>query len=89
MLLRFQCKTCLNQIDKIIEKAEDIRGVIPCLSCGGFLERQLSGPSSNAVETVDTGFMTQSVEYDSTKNSYRKEASEKHYRDLFKKEDLK
>ena len=86
MLITYECRTCGNTIPKLILNPEDIRGVIPCLECGHFLERVIGGPSSNSIEKIDNGFMTQPVEYDSNRNVLRKEASEKFLKELHKEE---
>ncbi len=86
MLINYVCKTCDNQISKILVNPEDVRGVIPCMECGGFLERVIGGPSSNSVETIDNGFMPRTVEFDSNRNDLRKEASNRFLRELEEKE---
>lgn len=86
MLIQYVCKTCGNQIPKLILNPEDVKGVIPCGGCSGFLERIIGGPSSNAVEKIDNGFMTKPVEYDDNRNILRREASDKFFRELHKEE---
>lgn len=86
MLVNYECKTCGNSTMKLVLNQEDLRGVIPCGECGGYLERIIAGPSSNSVEKIDNGFMTQPVEYDSNRNVLRREASDKFFKDLNKEE---
>lgn len=87
MLIKYVCKTCGNEIEKIVWNPEDVRGVIECGGCSGYLERVIAGPSSNSVETIDSGFMVKTVEYDSGRNDLRKEASNKFFKELEKKEE--
>ncbi len=89
MLVSYKCKTCGTAIDKLIYKVEDVRGVIPCGNCSGFLERQITGPSSNSVQTIDNGFMVSAVEYDQDRQVERKKQSDEHFKSIFKKDELK
>lgn len=84
MLINYRCKTCENSISKIILNVEDVKGVIPCLECGGFLERIIAGPTSNAVEIIDNGFMPRNVEYDINRSELRKDASNEFLKKLKK-----
>jgi uncharacterized Zn finger protein len=86
MLINYVCNTCQNNISKIILRLEDVKGVIPCGSCGGFLERIISGPTSNAVEIIDNGFMPRTVEYDTNRADLRKDAADDFLK-KFKKEE--
>ncbi len=83
MLVNYVCKTCQNNIAKLIDDPNKVLGTVPCLDCGGFLERVISGPSSNSVETIDTGFMPKTVEFDAERNSLRKEAADQHYNEHY------
>lgn len=38
-----------------------IKNILPCANCGGFLEREFDGPSSSSLEEVDNGHMEQRV----------------------------
>ena len=63
MLLKYKCNLCDNQIEKLVQRLDEARGAVPC-QCGGWLERQLSAPSSNAVESVDDGITIKPVHFD-------------------------
>ncbi len=82
MIINYVCKTCNNEIMKLTDDPDKVVGVIPCAACGGYLEREIGGPSSNAVESVDNGFMVRAVDFDSNRNELRKVANEKFLRDL-------
>lgn len=76
MLLRYQCHRCENNITKIVESLDTAVGVMACLDCGGFLERVISGPSSNSIETIDNGSMANKVEFDAQQQELRKKVSD-------------
>lgn len=84
MLVTYLCRTCENKILKLTDNS-DVPGILPCAQCSGFLERQIEGPSSNAVESVDNGFMVRAVDFDANRNDLRKEAAEKFLKEVDKK----
>lgn len=63
MLIKYKCILCDNYIEKLILKKEQVKGVLAC-QCGGFLERELNAPSSNAVESIDDGATVTPIYYD-------------------------
>ena len=81
MLISYKCNLCDNSIDKIINDPKDIVGVMSCGACGGFLERQLSGPSNSNFEKIDPGNLTKPVLF----NAERHKMSYDHGNDLVRK----
>lgn len=74
MLLNFKCHRCNNSIKKLVESIDEI-GILACLECGGFLERQIEGPNSSNVEVIDNGYMVKPVEFNRDLQEKRKQAS--------------
>ena len=72
MMIVYKCMSCENSIEKLISRPQDVRGVIPC-SCGSWLERQLSAPSSNSTETIDTGGNIKPISFDRDRFSMARE----------------
>jgi hypothetical protein len=60
---------------KLVQTIDDI-GVLPCLNCGGFLERQIQPPNSSSVETIDNGAMARPVEFNREHQELRKKVSD-------------
>lgn len=60
-LFYFRCTACDEQARKIMTPAE-ARVAQRCGACGGALTRDPRPPSSQAVETLDNGVMTQRLE---------------------------
>ena len=83
MLVTYLCRTCQNKILKLTDA--EVPGTLPCAQCSGFLERQIEGPSSNAIESVDNGFMVKAVDFDANRNDLRKEAADKFLKEVDKK----
>ena len=76
MLLRYSCLRCTNTIEKLVKSLDDAIGVTPCLECGAWLERQITAPSSNAVESVDDGITIKPISFDRTRYDLAREQGE-------------
>lgn len=86
MLLNYLCPTCGNHIQKIIKDLNETIGVIPCLECGHWLERQLGAPTTNAVETIDDGALIKHVYYDKERVKMARQQGDDLLKELRKKE---
>ncbi len=73
MLINYKCNLCSNEIDKLVQEPKDIIGAMPCGSCGGWLERQLSAPTSSNSEKIDPGNTTKPVYFDAERHKLARE----------------
>jgi len=87
MVIEYKCNLCDNAIEKLIMDPKDVVGVMPC-QCGGFLERQLSAPSSSSSELIMSGNLVQRVYYNSERSKMAHEQGDKLLKDQKEKEKL-
>jgi hypothetical protein len=71
-MIMYVCNLCKNSIEKLISRPQDVKGVVPC-HCGGWLERQMTAPSSNSVETIDSGANVKPIVFDRNRYDLAKE----------------
>ncbi len=76
MLLKYACLRCTNTIEKLVKNFEEAKGVMPCLECGAWLERQIQGPSSNATESIDDGAAIKPIVFDRIRYDMAREQGE-------------
>ena len=87
MVINYQCNLCDNSIEKLILDPKDVIGVMAC-QCGGFLERQLSAPSSSSSELVQCGKSVQRIFYNSDRRDMAREQGDKLIKEQKEKEKL-
>lgn len=60
-LYHYSCPGCLSKSRKILTPAES-KAPQTCKECSGVLAREMSPPSSQTTEIIDTGFMPKRLE---------------------------
>lgn len=78
MIINYFCDHCYKKLSRVYDSSKDIQAEVSCNVCGLNAIRSLGCPTSNTVEVVDNGFMSQSVEYDAQRAYHLRQVSKQH-----------